>query len=315
VIRTEAFGSKSWYTIKLCVLSIVIVTVFEGSPLLNHGVQLGVNNSIPGTRLRSTKYACRVAVRGYCLSPVTYRTLPRMIHECLRWPKFYGHPMRGGEFDETSAVIQGPWDLAPYSFRYRAMKTKGFTLIELVTACTLLLMLSTIATTSTFNFIQATANLKSQYKNIRSIMLLHDALVQAKMNYATDLALESNTADPKNVQEAKEEIQRWNLLAQQNDSADLIARLISPDTNFTDPPLALASVPPPKSYLPASVNGVQITDMNSLLKAYQLTDNGTITGNIVATITVGSMLDLTTGMRPTLPIIDWNSGTPQEIQF
>ena len=238
-----------------------------------------------------------------------------MIRECLRWLKFYGHPMRGGEFDETSAVIQGPWDLAPYSFRYRAMKTKGFTLIELVTACTLLLMLSTIATTSTFNFIQATANLKAQYKNIRSIMLLHDALVQAKMNYATDLALESNTADPKNVQEAKDEIQRWNLLAQQNDSTDLIARLISPDTNFTDPPLAPSSVPPPKSYLPASVNGVQITDMNSLLRAYQLTDNGTTTGNIVATITVGSMLDLTTGMRPTLPIIDWNSGTTQEIQF
>jgi prepilin-type N-terminal cleavage/methylation domain-containing protein len=271
--------------------------------------------SIPCNHLRSTKYACRVAVRGYCLSPVTYRTLPRMIRECLSWLKFYGLPMRGGEFDETSAVSQGPWDLDPYSFRFRAMKTKGFTLIELVTACTLLLMLSTIATTSTFNFIQATANLKSQYKNIRSIMLLHDALVQAKMNYATDLALESNTADPKNVQEAKEEIQRWNLLPQQNDSADLIARLISPDTNFTDPPLALSSVPPPKSYLPTSVNGVQITDMNSLLKAYQLTDTGTITGNIVATITVGSMLDLTTGMRPTLPIIDWNSGTPQEIQF
>jgi prepilin-type N-terminal cleavage/methylation domain-containing protein len=247
--------------------------------------------------------------------PSNLPNFARMICECLRWLKFYGHPMRGGEFDETSAVIQGHWDLDPYSFRFRAMKTKGFTLIELVTACTLLLMLSTIATTSTFNFIQATANLKAQYKNIRSIMLLHDALVQAKMNYATDLALESNTADPKNVQEAKEEIQRWNLLAQQNDSADLIAKLISPDTNFTDPPLALSSVPPPKSYLPASVNGVQITDMNSLLKAYQLTDNGTATGNIVATVTVGSMLDLTTGMRPTLPIIDWNSGTPQEIQF
>jgi prepilin-type N-terminal cleavage/methylation domain-containing protein len=195
------------------------------------------------------------------------------------------------------------------------MKTKGFTLVELVTACTLLLMLSTIATTSTFNFIQATANLKAQYKNIQSIMLLHDALVQAKMNYATDLALESNTLDPKNIQEAKDEIRRWNLLAQENDSVDLIARLISPDTNFTDPPLAPSSVPPPKSYFPTSVNGVQITDMNSLLKAYHLTDNGTTTGNIVATITVGSMLDLTTGMRPTLPIIDWNNGTPQEIQF
>ena len=71
------------------------------------------------------------------------------------------------------------------------MKTKGFTLIELVVACTLLLMLSTIATTSTFNFVQATANLKAQYNNIQNIMALHEALVQAKMNYATDLALGS----------------------------------------------------------------------------------------------------------------------------
>src|SRR5580700_9694382 len=92
-----------------------------------------------------------------------------------------------------------------------AMKTKGFTLVELVVACTLLLMLSTIATTSTFNFVQATANLKAQYNNIQNIMALHEALVQAKMNYATDLALGPNS---------EAEIQHWNLLAQQNDSAD-----------------------------------------------------------------------------------------------
>ena len=85
------------------------------------------------------------------------------------------------------------------------MKTKGFTLIELVVACTLLLMLSTIATTSTFNFVQATGNLKAQYNNIQNIMLLHKALVQAKMNYATDLALASNEA-------AETAIQHWNHL-------------------------------------------------------------------------------------------------------
>jgi prepilin-type N-terminal cleavage/methylation domain-containing protein len=193
------------------------------------------------------------------------------------------------------------------------MKTKGFTLVELVVACTLLLMLSTIATTSTFNFVQATGNLKAQYNNIQNIMLLHKALVQAKMNYATDLALASNEA----------EIQHWNLLAQQNDSLDLIARLINPASTATNPTA--------RSYLPTSrnvpvttiINGnpvtnfvmVQITDMDSLLKAYQLTDNGSPTGNIVATIAVGPMLDPTSGMRPTLPIIDWKSGTPQEIQF
>jgi prepilin-type N-terminal cleavage/methylation domain-containing protein len=193
------------------------------------------------------------------------------------------------------------------------MKNKGFTLIELVVACTLLLMLSTIATTSTFNFVQATANLKAQYNNIQNIMALHEALVQAKMNYATDLALGSSEA----------EIQHWNLLAQQNDSTDLISRLINPASTPTNPTS--------RSYLPTSrnvpvttnVNGnpvttfvmVQITDINSLLKAYQLTDNGTPTGNIVATVAIGPMLDLTSGMRPTLPIIDWKSGTPQEIQF
>jgi len=193
------------------------------------------------------------------------------------------------------------------------MKNKGFTLVELVVACTLLLMLSTIATTSTFNFVQATGNLKAQYNNIQNIMLLHKALVQAKMNYATDLALASNEA----------EIQHWNLLAQQNDSLDLIARLINPASTATNPSA--------RSYLPTSrnvpvttiINGnpvtnfvmVQITDMDSLLRAYQLTDNGSPTGNIVATIAVGPMLDPTSGMRPTLPIIDWKSGTPQEIQF
>jgi prepilin-type N-terminal cleavage/methylation domain-containing protein len=205
------------------------------------------------------------------------------------------------------------------------MKTKGFTLVELVVACTLLLMLSTIATTSTFNFVQATANLKAQYNNIQNIMLLHKALVQAKMNYATDLALEST-----NISEAKAEIQHWNLLAQQNDSTDLILRLINPDPILTDLPLAPLN-PGSRSYLPTSrnvpvttmINGnpattylmVQITDMDSLLKAYQLTDNAAPTGNIVATVAVGPMQDLTSGMRPTLPIIDWKSGTPQEIQF
>jgi prepilin-type N-terminal cleavage/methylation domain-containing protein len=210
-------------------------------------------------------------------------------------------------------------------FRLSDMRNKGFTLVELVVACTLLLMLSTVATTSTFNFVQATANLKAQYNNIQNIMLLHKALVQAKMNYATDLALESAEAN-----EAKAEIQHWNLLAQQNDNTDLILRLINPDPLLTNLPLAPLN-PGSRSYLPTSrnvqvttmVNGnpattfvmVQITDMDSLLKAYQLTDSGAPSGNIVATVAIGPMQDLTTGMRPTLPIIDWKSGTPQEIQF
>ena len=103
------------------------------------------------------------------------------------------------EFYETGAVNQRPWarfngdgSLDPLFISIPAMKNKGFTLVELVVACTLLLMLSTIATTSTYNFVQATANLKAQYNNIQNIMALHSALVQAKMNYATDLALEAS---------------------------------------------------------------------------------------------------------------------------
>jgi hypothetical protein len=108
--------------------------------------------------------------------------------------------------------------------------------------------------------------------------------------------------------------------------------LISPPPGF-QPALPLSN--PGGSYLPTSrnvpvityVNGnavttyvlVQITDMNSLLEAYQLTDNGTPTGNIVATVSVGTLLDIPPNggavTRPTLPIIDWKSGTLQEIQF
>jgi prepilin-type N-terminal cleavage/methylation domain-containing protein len=216
------------------------------------------------------------------------------------------------------------------------MKTKGFTLVELVVACTLLLMLSTIATTSTFNFVQATGNLKAQYNNIQNIMALHSVLVQAKMNYATDLASAraSASATPNNPAEVpiEDAISNWNLLARQNDSQDLISVLINPPAGI-QPALPLAPLnPASRSYLPTSRNVpvttmvggfpvttyvlVQITDMPSLLKAYQLTDNGTPTGNIVATISVGPILDLGPPLtRPTLPIIDWKSGTPQEIQF
>jgi prepilin-type N-terminal cleavage/methylation domain-containing protein len=235
-----------------------------------------------------------------------------MILEYLRWLKFLAADKKAGEFDET-----GP------------EKTKGFTLIELVVACTLLLLFSTIATTSTYNFVQATANLKGQYTNIQNIMVLHGVLTRAKMNYATDLAFQ--LAVPANQGEAQNEITNvWNNWAQQNDSAGLINRLINPDPNLPIP-LSRLNPPPSRSYLPASrnvpvttmVNGnpvttyvlVQITDINSLLKAYQLTDDGTPTGNIVATISVGPILDVANGVRPTLPIIDWKSGTPQEIQF
>ena len=222
------------------------------------------------------------------------------------------------------------------------MKTKqGFTLIELVVACTLLIMLSTIATTSTYNFVQATANLKAQYNNIQNIMLLHGVLANAKLNYATDLAFEiAQGTNPLNgqqtsqAQEAQHAVQQWNISANQNDGSTLISWLINPSgTGSPSAGLQLPLNPGSTSYLPTSRNVpvmtysngnpvttyvvVQITDINSLLQAFQLTDDGTPTGNIVATITVGPMLAGTPPppTRPTLPIIDWKAGTLQEIRF
>ena len=219
------------------------------------------------------------------------------------------------------------------------MKTKGFTLVELVVACTLLIMLSTIATTSSYNFVQATIDLKAKYIGLQNIMALHSALVKAQMNYATDLAVVAsaasadlaknpgNVSDANTIQAVETEIQLWNGWAAQNESSLLIGRLLTPGLGV----LPLAN-PGSGSYLPrsrsvqvtTSTNGkvqttyvvVPITELDSLLRAYELTDDGTPTGNIVATISVGPMLDFGPPVtRPTLPIIDWKSGTPQEIQF
>ena len=107
------------------------------------------------------------------------------------------------------------------------MKTKGFTLIGIVVACMLPVMLSMIATTSTYNFVQAFGNATNQYQNTQNIMALHRVLAQAKMNYPTDLA--SELSDPSNQRAAQEEIRRWDTWANQNDNRHLIDRLINPD--------------------------------------------------------------------------------------
>src|SRR5580704_5433582 len=142
----------------------------------------------------------------------------------------------------------------------QALKTKGFTLIELVVACTLLIMLSTIATTSTYNFVQATTNLKAQYTNIQNIMALHSVLANAKMNYATDLAFEiaqgtnvTNGQQTQQAQEAHNAIQQWNISANQNNSPILISWLINPSgTGSPSAGLQLPLNPGSTSYLPTS---------------------------------------------------------------
>jgi prepilin-type N-terminal cleavage/methylation domain-containing protein len=209
-----------------------------------------------------------------------------------------------------------------------AMKSKGFTLLELVVACTILLLLSTLATTTTYNFVQAAANLKAQYSNIYNIMALSKALTTAKMNYATDLAMFAAQSSGNQTTVQNEIQQLWNPSAQQHDNPSLITRLISPLPGL---PVTSVNSPPSRSYLPASRNVpvttyqngnpvttyvlVQITDIDSLLRAYQLTDDGAPTGNVIATIEVGPMLDVTNHVRPTLPTIDWKAGTVQEIQY
>jgi prepilin-type N-terminal cleavage/methylation domain-containing protein len=70
------------------------------------------------------------------------------------------------------------------------MKTKGFTLIELVVASTLLIMLTSMATTTAYNFIQAVAKLKAQFENLRdNISGLYATVSSAKMAYEADLAV------------------------------------------------------------------------------------------------------------------------------
>jgi hypothetical protein len=154
---------------------------------------------------------------------------------------------------------------------------------------------------------------------------LHTALATAKLNYATDLAViiaaGAPTASPAPTQQqidqanrAQQDITNWNSF-DQGDNSKLIHLLINPDPNL---PIPLAPpIPGSTSYIlpPVPPVAVQITDITSLLKAYQLTDDGTPSGNILATISVGPLVQTGAMIRPTLPIIDWKANTVQEIQY
>jgi hypothetical protein len=220
----------------------------------------------------------------------------------------------------------------------KGFKTNGFTFVELIVACTLLVILTSMATTSIYNVVHTLIDKNSQFLNVQYIMAVHRAVAQAKMNYATDLAKQlaaelaaSPPPAPGDIPEAQKEITRWNNLASQHDDFHLIDRLINPDPALPIPLIPLT--PGSRSYLPTYNtlrimlkydNGnpvyqtftTPITDMDSLLRAFVLTDTGRPdTGIIIATVTVGPMLDLTTGMRPTLPVVDWKPGTLPEIQY
>jgi prepilin-type N-terminal cleavage/methylation domain-containing protein len=89
-------------------------------------------------------------------------------------------------------------------------KAKGFTLIELVVACTLLVILSQLATATADNFVLAFKSTNNQ----NQVWKLKFVLAQAQLAYA------AATTDPN-------AISHWNLLVQENDSVDLIP-LIAP---------------------------------------------------------------------------------------
>lgn len=213
-----------------------------------------------------------------------------------------------------------------------AMKTKGFTYIEIIVAMTLVVLLTSMATTSIYNVVHTLINIKNQNQNIQNIMAVHRAVAQAKMSYAADLALLSQPSNPYQ-QQAQYAITQWNQLAGQNNNSELIALLIDPGQSLPTLPLNPLT-PGSRSYLPTSNTAkmilkydkttgnpiinyqvVPITDMDSLLRAFQLTVDMDPSKDILATITVGPMLNVTDGTHPTLPVVDWMSGTLQEIQF
>ena len=89
-------------------------------------------------------------------------------------------------------------------------RSKGFTLIELVVACTLLMILSTVATTTADNFVQAVKSLKTT----NQVWTLKFMLTQAQLAYAS--ATTSQSA-----------VTPWNTRVSSNDTVDLI-QLLAP---------------------------------------------------------------------------------------
>jgi type II secretory pathway pseudopilin PulG len=183
--------------------------------------------------------------------------LARMIPEYLRWLKFWVAEKKARESYETGT-----------------MKTKGFTLIELVVACTLLMILSTLATTSVDNLVQAFKNLQATNQTLTNngkIWTLKFMLARAQLAYA---------AAPTTDQGA---LSHWNFLVEQNDTVDLIL-LIAP--NFQIP---------------------RITDLPSLLQYANMHDPTGVTPD--PTIQLGSFAVTTPGGLSSLPTVTWQGIT------
>ena len=147
---------------------------------------------------------------------------------------------------------------------------KGFTLIELVVACTLLIILSTIATTTADNFVQAVKSLN--YRN--QVWTLKFMLTQAQLNYAASIT--SRTV-----------VTSWNTSVLSNDSSELIPQFaqyfhIAAITDFT------SLVQFERMYDPTGVNNPTIQ-----LGTFTATAIGTPTATGPVTVTLSSLPTVT----------------------
>jgi prepilin-type N-terminal cleavage/methylation domain-containing protein len=159
------------------------------------------------------------------------------------------------------------------------MKTKqGFTLIELVVACTLLMILSTVATTTADNFIYAVKQLQATNQTLTyktQVWSLKFTLAQAELAYANAIgAANDSTA-----------ISHWNTLVTENDSADLIPLLI------------------PYFQMP------NITDFASLLQRVGMYDPNNAANNPTIQLTPLTATSTNPATLAALPTVSWQGIT------
>ena len=145
-------------------------------------------------------------------------------------------------------------------------RSKGFTLIELVVACTLLMILSTVATTTAENFVQSVKILKTT----NQVWTLKFMLTQAQLAYAAATTNQSA-------------VTHWNTLVSSNDTADLIQKLANP--NYFQ--------------IPA------ITDLTSLLQFANMYDPSGVTNPAIQLGALVSNAPPGTAALSTLPIVTW----------
>lgn len=144
-------------------------------------------------------------------------------------------------------------------------RSKGFTLIELVVACTLLMILSTVATTTAENFIQSVKTLKT----VNQVWTLKFMLTQAQLAYASAATTDQSA------------VNLWNNRVSSNDTVDLIPLLA------------------PYFQIPA------ITDLTTLLQFENMYDPSGVTNPTIQLGMLVSNAPPGTAALSTLPMVTW----------